>query len=76
VDPEALKAALRLALLIFIAAIAMLPLQRAGSAEQVVTVLAAIVGALFVGAVILVARLSGARTPPEVPSGRERRERR
>lgn len=73
--PEALKAALRLALLILIAALAMLPFQRAGSPEQVVTVLAAVVGALFVGAVIAVARLTGPRTPTDAPAGRSPRER-
>jgi hypothetical protein len=64
VPPEALKAALRLAILILLASLAMLPCQPAGSAEQVVTVLAAIVGALFVAAVVIVARSSGPRTPP------------
>jgi hypothetical protein len=64
VDPEALRAALRLAVLILIASLAMLPCQPAGSAEQVVTVLAAVVGALFVAAVVVVIRSSGPRTPP------------
>lgn len=71
--PEALKAALRLAMIIFLAALAMLPCQRAGSAEQVVTVLAAIVGALFIGAVIAVVRLTGPRALRDAPSGRRPR---
>ncbi len=70
--PEALKAALRLAVLIFLAAVAMLPCQRAGSAEQVATVLAAIVGGLFIAAVMLVARLTGPRVPPESSARRPR----
>lgn len=73
--PEALKAALRLAMVIFVAAIAMIPCQRAGSAEQVVTVLAAIVGALFIGAVVAVVRLTGPRAPNDAPSGRRPRAR-
>jgi hypothetical protein len=67
-----MRAALRLAVLIFVAAVVMIPCQRADTAEQVVTVLAAIVGALFIAAVVLVMRLTGPRTPPDPPSGRPR----
>jgi hypothetical protein len=63
VDPIALQAAFRVALLILIAAAVMLPFQPPNSAEFVVTVLAAIVGLLFVGLVAVLARLSGSRPP-------------
>jgi hypothetical protein len=62
-DPTALNAALRVAVLILIVALAMLPFQPPNSAEFVVTVLAAIVGLLFVGLVALLARMSGSRPP-------------
>ena len=66
-DPIALQAALRVALLILIAAVVMLPFQPANSAEFVVTVLAAIVGLIFVGLVAVLARLSGSRPPTPRP---------
>jgi len=66
-DPIALQAALRVAILILLAAIVMLPFQPANSAEFVVTVLAAIVGLIFVGLVALLARLSGSRPPNQRP---------
>ena len=62
-DPFALRAAFRVAVLIVIAALAMLPFQPRDSAEFVVTVLAGIVGLAFVGVVFFVARLSGGRPP-------------
>jgi predicted MFS family arabinose efflux permease len=62
-DPVALRAALRVAILILIVAVVMLPFQPPNSAEFVVTVLAAIVGLIFVGLVIVLARLSVARPP-------------
>ena len=62
-DPAALGAALRVAVLILIVALAMLPFQPPNSAEFVVTVLAAIVGLIFVGLVALLARMSGSRPP-------------
>jgi hypothetical protein len=62
-DPLALRAAFRVALLILIAAGAMLPFQRPNSAEFVVTVLAAVVGLIFVLVVVAVARLSDSRPP-------------
>lgn len=62
-DPIALQAAFRVAVLILIVAVAMLPFQPPNSAEFVVTVLAAIVGLVFVGLVAVLARLSGSRPP-------------
>jgi len=47
VDPIALQAAFRVAVLILVAALVMLPFQQANSAEFVVTVLAAVVGLIF-----------------------------
>jgi hypothetical protein len=70
VDPIALQAAFRVALLILIAAAVMLPFQPPNSAEFVVTVLAAIVGLIFVGVVALLARLSGSRPPNPRPVDR------
>jgi amino acid transporter len=70
VDPIALQAALRVALLILIAAVVMLPFQPANSAEFVVTVLAAVVGLIFVGLVVVFARLSGSRPPNPRPVDR------
>ena len=66
-DPIALQAALRVALLILLAALVMLPFQPTNSAEFVVTVLAAIVGLIFVGLVAVIARLSGSRPPNPRP---------
>jgi hypothetical protein len=63
VDPIALQAAFRVAVLILLAALVMLPFQPTNSAEFVVTVLAAIVGLVFVGLVALLARMSGSRPP-------------
>jgi hypothetical protein len=67
VDPIALQAAFRVALLILIAAVVMLPFQPPNSAEFVVTVLAGIVGLLFVGLVVVLARLSVSRPPNPRP---------
>jgi hypothetical protein len=69
-DPVALQAAFRVALLILLAAAVMLPFQPPNSAEFVVTVLAAIVGLIFVGLVALIARLSGSRPPNPRPVDR------
>ena len=66
-DPIALQAAFRVALLILIASLVMLPFQPANSAEFVVTVMAAIVGLIFVGLVAVLARLSGSRPPNPRP---------
>jgi hypothetical protein len=70
VDPLALQAAFRVALLILIAAALMLPFQPPNSAEFVVTVLAAVVGLIFVGVVALLARMSGSRPPNSRPVDR------
>ena len=66
-DPTALQAAFRVAILILVAAVVMLPFQPPNSAEFVVTVLAAVVGLIFVGLVALLARLSGSRPPNPRP---------
>jgi len=63
VDPIAFQAALRVAVLILIVAVAMLPFQPPNSAEFVVTVLAAVVGLIFVVLVAVVVRLSTSRPP-------------
>jgi hypothetical protein len=70
VDPIALQAAFRVALLILIAALVMLPFQPPNSAEFVVTVMAAVVGLIFVGLVAVSARLSGSRPPNPRPVDR------
>jgi fumarate reductase subunit D len=62
---EFLRAAMRLAILIFGLAIVMLPFQPRDSGEFVVTVVAAVVGALFVLAVIWLLRWSA----PPIPAG-------
>ena len=62
-DPIAFQAALRVAVLILIVAVAMLPFQPPNSAEFVVTVLAAIVGLIFVVLVAVAVRLSTSRPP-------------
>ena len=62
-DPIALRAAFRVAVLIVVVALAMLPFQPAGSAESVVTVMAAAVGGLFIAAVWLAARLAAPALP-------------
>ena len=66
-DPMGLQAALRVALLILIVALAMLPFQPTNSPEFVVTVMAAVVGLIFVGLVVVLARLSGSRPPNPRP---------
>lgn len=71
-DPRPLGAGFRIAVLILGTALLMLPFQRAGSAEQVVTVLAAAVGALFIVTVTTLARLSASR-PPIPPGDKTRR---
>jgi hypothetical protein len=69
-DPIALHAAFRVALLILIAAAVMLPFQPPNSAEFVVTVLAGVIGLIFVGIVAVLARLSGSRPPNPRPVDR------
>ena len=68
--PELLRGALRIGVLVFGLAVLTLPFQPRDSAEFVVTVMAAVVGALFVLGVLLLGR--GAN--PRVPSaGKERK---
>ena len=69
-DSMALQAALRVAVLILFVALLMLPFQPTNSAEFVVTVMAAAVGLIFVGLVVLLARLSGSRPPNRRPVDR------
>jgi NADH:ubiquinone oxidoreductase subunit 6 (subunit J) len=69
-DPIAVHAAFRVALLILIAAAVMLPFQPPNSAEFVVTVLAGVIGLIFVGIVAVLARLSGSRPPNPRPVDR------
>ena len=66
-DPFALRAAFRVAILVLIAALVMLPFQPPASAEFVVTALAAFI---FVGVVALLTRLSGSRPPKTVDRAR------
>jgi predicted MFS family arabinose efflux permease len=65
VPPEFLQAAFRLGVLIVVLALAMLPFQPRASAEFVVTVLAAVIGGLFLLAVVLMVRWSVPRLPPD-----------
>jgi len=69
-DPFALRAAFRVAILVLIAALLMLPFQPPASAEFVVTALAAFIGLVFVGVVALLTRLSGSRPPKTVDRAR------
>lgn len=50
----------------------MLPFQRQGSAEWVVTLMSAAVGLLFIGAVLLLALLSSSRLPPRTAATRDK----
>jgi hypothetical protein len=71
VDPQSLKGTFGIALTIFLAAAAMLPFQPRGSAEFVVTALAAAIGGLFILAIAVVARWANPR-PPEPDGGAAR----
>ncbi len=62
-DPQILKAAFRMGALVFGLAVLMLPFQERSSAEFVVSILAAVVGLLFLGAVWGIARWSAPRIP-------------
>lgn len=62
-DPQLLRGNFALALFIIIGALLILPFQHPSSAGFVVTVLAIVVGLLFVGAIMLVARWSSPRIP-------------
>ncbi|MDP9265899.1 MAG: hypothetical protein M3O91_07275 [Chloroflexota bacterium] len=72
-DAAGLRAAFRLAFLITAMALVTLPFQPGGSREFFVTVLAAAVGLLFLGLVLLLLRFSATcLPPPRVTSPRER----
>jgi hypothetical protein len=64
VDPEILRPAFRIAVLVAGLALATLPFQPRDSAEFVVTVLAAIVGLVFAIGIGLLARLARPPLPP------------
>ncbi len=64
-DPQLLRGGFRIAFLILAAALVMLPFQPRDSAEFVVTVLAAIVGGVFVLGIALLARASNPRMPDD-----------
>ncbi len=68
-DPRTGRAAFRIAFLILGTAVAILPFQRQNSAEFVVTLMAAAVGLLFVGIVLVMARLSSPLLPPRGGTG-------
>jgi hypothetical protein len=58
VDPQLLRAAFRIGFLILGASLLVLPFEDRGSAEFVVTVLAVVIGFVFVALVTLLARSS------------------
>ncbi len=73
-DPRAARGAFRLALLIAGTSLVILPFQRVNSPEFVVTLMAAAVGLLFMGAVVAVNRISSPGIPPrETVSKRDNR---
>lgn len=63
VDPQLLRANVTVALFILVGALLILPMQDTGSAGFVVTVLAMIVGLVFIGLIALLARWSSPRPP-------------
>jgi amino acid transporter len=67
-DPELLRGAFRLGFLVAILALITLPFQPRESAEFVVTVLALVMGVAFLGAVLIVGRLSS----PPIPESRDK----
>jgi hypothetical protein len=71
VDPGLLRGNLALALFILLMALLILPFQDRSSGGFVVTILAALVALLFIGAIALVARWSA----PRVPKGEDERRR-
>jgi hypothetical protein len=68
VDPELLRGAFRLGFLVAILALITLPFQPPDSAEFVVTVLALVMGVIFLGGVLVVGRLSS----PPMPESRDK----
>ena len=67
-DPELLRGGFRLGFLVSILALITLPFQPPESAEFVVTVLALAMGVIFLGAVLVVGRLSS----PPIPDPRDK----
>lgn len=67
-DPELLRGAFRLGFLVAILALITLPFQPPESAEFVVTVLALVMGLVFLGGVLIVGRLSS----PPIPNARDK----
>ena len=70
-DPQLLRGALRIAVLVAGLALLTLPFQPSGSAEFVVTVLAAIVGLVFAGAVAILARSAHPPLPRRAGEGQK-----
>ena len=62
-DPQVLRANFALAIFILVGAVVILPFQDTSSPSFVVTILAIIVGLLFVGAIALIARWSNPPVP-------------
>jgi hypothetical protein len=67
-DPELLRGAFRLGFLVAILSLLTLPFQPPDSAEFVVTVLALVMGLVFLGGVLIVGRLSS----PPIPNSRDK----
>ncbi|MGH2450147.1 MAG: hypothetical protein ACRDGE_02525 [Candidatus Limnocylindria bacterium] len=74
--PELLRGGFRIAVLVLLAALAMLPFQDRGSAEFYVSLLAAVIGGLFVLAIALAVRAATPRPPASFPHGDRPSERR
>ncbi len=70
-DPRLLRAGLRIGVLVLVLALAVLPFEPPGSAESVVSALAAIVGGAFVLGVVLLARTGRDRLPDDKPRGKD-----
>ena len=66
-DPRTGQAGFRIAVLILGTSLAILPFQDRASREFVVTIMAALVGALFVAVVLAVNRLASPPLPPRGP---------
>lgn len=65
--PELLRGGFRIAFLILVGALALLPFEPRGSAEFVVTVLAAVAGGIFVLGIALLARMAAPPIPDDKP---------
>ncbi len=69
-DPQLLRGAFRIGFLLLAVAVVTLPFQPAGSAERVVTILAAIVAIAFLVSVAVLARISEPRLPDDKDAGK------